>query len=724
MGRKVIKRDGRTEKFDLNKVEKALQSAFKSQGYELPDAVKQSVLSTLKARFKEEGDLHVEDIQDTVERCLMECREYDVAKAYIVYREKHKELRLIKERVDYMEEYINSDSNAATASETDANANVSIKNMANLDGEVYKSLNRQIQRYRMRKKLEELHPEVADQYEKDLEHHTIYAHDEASVPTVKNYCEAVTLYPMIQDGTKAMDGLGTTPPHCLGSFCGQLVNLTFLLAAQCKGAVAFGEFFNFLDYFCAKDFGEDYHLKVHELASTKPNRTILSTIHQAYQQIVYGWNQPAGNRSYQSPFTNISYYDKNYWTALFEDFYFPDGTRPVWERVDFLQRDFMNWFNKERTKALLTFPVETMALLSDGKDIIDQEYKDFTAEMYSKGHSFFTYISDNPNALASCCRLRNEIDENTFSFTNGLTGVQTGSANVITLNLNRIIQDFFKERGLSREEAIECWQGESTLSADFKEYLIGILDRIYKYHHAYKDLLYEVEKKGMLNASTAGYIRMNKLYSTIGLNGINEMAEFLGIECDDTEAYRKLCRLVTGTISEQNRLHKDTNYMFNTEFVPGESLSSKNYKWDKADGYWVPETRNLYNSYFFLQSDDTKSVLDKMRMHGKEYTELLDGGVGCHINLEDHLSKKQYSRLIDYAIEVGCNYFTYNIPNSECEDCGYIAKVPLETCPKCGSHHISLWSRIIGYLRPLKNFERERYKEALTRHYNTKDQVE
>lgn len=724
MGRKVIKRDGRTEKFDLNKVEKALQSAFKSQGYELPDAVKQSVLSTLKARFKEEGDLHVEDIQDTVERCLMECREYDVAKAYIVYREKHKELRLVKERVDYMEEYINSDSNAATASETDANANVSIKNMANLDGEVYKSLNRQIQRYRMRKKLEELHPEVADQYEKDLEHHTIYTHDEASVPTVKNYCEAVTLYPMIQDGTKAMDGLGTTPPHCLGSFCGQLVNLTFLLAAQCKGAVAFGEFFNFLDYFCAKDFGEDYHLKVHELASTKPNRTILSTIHQAYQQIVYGWNQPAGNRSYQSPFTNISYYDKNYWMALFEDFYFPDGTQPVWERVDFLQRDFMNWFNKERTKALLTFPVETMALLSDGKDIIDQEYKDFTAEMYSKGHSFFTYISDNPNALASCCRLRNEIDENTFSFTNGLTGVQTGSANVITLNLNRIIQDFFKERGLSREEAIECWQGESTLLADFKEYLIGILDRIYKYHHAYKDLLYEVEKKGMLNASTAGYIRMSKLYSTIGLNGINEMAEFLGIECDDTEAYRKLCRLVTGTISEQNRLHKDTNYMFNTEFVPGESLSSKNYKWDKADGYWVPETRNLYNSYFFLQSDDTKSVLDKMRMHGKEYTELLDGGVGCHINLEDHLSKKQYSRLIDYAIEVGCNYFTYNIPNSECEDCGYIAKVPLETCPKCGSHHISLWSRIIGYLRPLKNFERERYKETLTRHYNTKDQVE
>lgn len=725
MSRKVIKRDGRTEKFDLDKVVKALESAFSSQGYELPEAVKDSVLSTIKARFKGEGDLHVEDIQDTIERCLMECREYDVARAYIVYREKHKELRIIKDRVDYMEEYIYSNENAATSSEEDANANVSIKNMANLDGEVYKSLNRQIQRYRMRKKLEELYPEVATQYEKDLEHHIIYAHDEASVPTVKNYCEAVSLYPMLQGGTKSMDGIGTTEPHCLSSFCGQLVNLTFLLAAQCKGAVAFGEFFNFLDYFCAKDFGEDYHLRIHDLASEKPKRTILSTIHQAYQQIVYGWNQPAGNRSYQSPFTNISYYDKNYWTALFEDFYFPDGTQPKWERVDFLQRDFMNWFNKERTKALLTFPVETMALLSDGTDIIDREYKDFTADMYSKGHSFFTYISDNPDSLSSCCRLRNRLDANTFSFTNGLTGVQTGSANVITLNLNRIIQDYFDEIGFDREEAIKAWANlETETQEDFKQYLVDILDRIYKYHHAYKDLLYEVEKKGMLNASTAGYIRMDKLYSTIGLNGINEMAEFLGIECNDTEEYRNLCRLVTGLISEQDTLHKEDKYMFNCEFVPAESLSSKNYKWDKEDGYWVPEDRNLYNSYFFLQNDDSKSVLDKLRMHGKAYAELLDGGIGCHINLEDHLSKKQYSTLIEYAIKVGCTYFTFNIPNSECEDCGYIAKTPLDTCPKCGSHSISMWTRIIGYLRPVKNFEKERYKEALTRHYNTKDEVE
>ena len=723
MAKRVIKRDGSKQTFNLDKVKKALQAAFTSEGKELTQEIEDLVKKNILARFKEEGDLSVEEIQDSVEKSLMSCGEFEVAKSYILYRAKHKDLRYIEERVEYINNYINSDDNAATSSEEDANANVSIKNVANIDGEVYKIFNRSIQRYRMRKKLEQMFPEVAHQYEKDLEHHIIYTHDEASVPTVKNYCEAVTLYPMLTDGMKIMDGLGTTPPHCLGSFCGQLVNLTFLLAAQCKGAVAFGEFFNFLDYFCVKDFGEDYHLRGSEVASTRPRRTIKDTIHQAYQQIVYGINQPAGNRSYQSPFTNISYYDQNYWKALFEDFYFPDGTQPSWERVDFLQKDFMQWFNKERTKTLLTFPVETMALLSDGTDIIDKDYKDFTAKMYAEGHSFFTYISDNPNALASCCRLRNEIDENTFSFTNGLTGVQTGSVNVITLNLNRLVQDWAKQYnelsgGVDYADIHTFYAPES----GFKPYLISVLDRVYKYHKAYKTLVYEVEDKGMLNASSAGFIKMDKLYSTIGLNGINEMANFLDIECNDTEEYRKLCRFITGTISEQNKLHKEPRFAYNTEFIPGETLSSKNYKWDKADGYWVPDDRNLYNSYFFRQSDETKSVLDKLKMHGREYTELLDGGVGCHINLEEHLSKAQYLKLIEHAVKVGCSYFTFNIPNSQCRSCGHIEKLPLETCPVCGGK-MDQFTRVIGYLRKINNFDKERYKEAQTRHYSTKDEV-
>jgi len=342
--------------------------------------------------------------------------------------------------------------------------------------------------------------------------------------------------------------------------------------------------------------------------------------------------------------------------------------------------------------------------------------------MYSKGHSFFTYISDNPNALASCCRLRNEIAENVFSFTNGLTGVQTGSANVITLNLNRIVQDWsnmmmkLNKGDWTQEKAKESF-------ADLHEYLVDILERVYKYHIAYKTLLYEVEDAGMLNASTAGYISMHKLFSTIGINGLNEAAEFLGIKCNYNEEYKEFCRLITGTISEQNKLHSTKDFQFNTELVPAEGLSSKNYKWDSSDGYWTPSDRNLYNSYFYIASDENTSVLDKFKLHGREFTELLDGGVGLHCNLEEHLSKEQYLKLIDFAIANGTSYFTFNIPNSECDDCHYISKTPIKKCPKCGSTHITWWTRVIGFLRPIKFFDKERYKEALTRVYSKHSEI-
>ena len=724
---KVVKRDRSIEDFNVQKVVNAVQKAFASVGCGLPE-----YLNTMIPALFEEGDvIGVEDIQDRVERLLMGMNP-KVAKAYILYRENHKQARFIKERIDYMDRYSHSNENAATSSETDANANVTMKNVANLEGEVYKTTNRIIQRQRMKDKLNELFPEVAKQYEEDLNHHIIYTHDEASTPVLKNYCEAVSLYPLLMEGVGGLDGVTPFAPNNLDSFCGQFVNAAFLLASQCKGAVAFGSFFVAFNYYCVKEWGSDYYNKTDCVVTSEhcnKKRTIEDTIIQSFQQCVWGINQPAGNRGYQSPFINFSYYDSNYFKALFEDFYYPDGTKPQWEAIDYLQRSFMNYLNNERLNAVIAMPVETMALLSDGKDIIDKEYKDFTAEMYAKGHSFFTYISDNPNGLASCCRLRSEIQDNVFSFTNGLTGIQTGSCNVITINLNRIIQDWARwyccenpSRISNKELISDNWRPYLQENiVDFKEYLIKILERVYKYHIAYKSMLYDIEDAGMLTSSKAGYIYMKKLYSTIGLNGINEAAEFLGIECSYNEDYKNFCRFITGTIKEQNKLHnihdKKRPFLFNQEFVPAESLGAKNYNWDKEDGYIVNPDRVLYNSYFYLAHDNT-SVLDKFRLHGKEFTETLDGGVGCHINLEEHLSKEQYIKLIEFAVKNGTSYFTFNIPNSECEDCHYIVKKPIKECPKCHSKNIKWYTRIIGYLRAIKNFGYERQIEASKRVYS------
>lgn len=715
----VIKRDGNLEEFNVDKIISAVEKAFKSCNKKMP----QYLYDMIGALFGTlEGDtIGIEEIQNKVEDVLMNDRHFDVAKSYIIYREQHKQARFIKERIDYMNKYSESNNNAATASETDGNSNVSIKNVANLEGEVYKTTNRIIQRQRMKDKLNKMFPEVASQYEKDINHHIIYIHDEASTPVLKNYCMAVSLYPLMENGTSTMDGLLASPPKNLDSFCGQFVNLVFLLSSQCKGAVGFGEFFNFFDYYCAKEWGDNYHLKEDVIVDNENKiikKTIGEKIEQYFQQIVYSMNQPAGNRSYQSPFTNFNDFDSNYWHSLFDDFMFPDGSKPKWERVSYLQKKFIKWFNKERTKTLLTYPVESLCLLHNGKDVLDKEYKEFAAEMWSKGHSFFMYLSDNPDAVASCCRLRNEVKNNTFSSTTGLTGVQTGSANVITLNLNRIIQDCNKAYGLFRNGG---WKENTSF---IKEYLIAILERVYKYHIAYKTMLYELEEQGMLTASKAGYISMRKLFSTIGVNGFNEAAEFLGMKVSNNDDYKSFISFLFKTILDFCKEKSTSKFLFNLEVVPAESLGSKNYNWDKEDGYVVPSDRVLYNSYVYNAHDPNISVLDRFILQGGEIAKSCSGGQAVHCNLEDHLSKEQYLKLIDFAIAQGTNYFTFNIPNSQCDDCGFITKHPIKECPKCHSKNITQWTRTIGYLRPIKSMDYYRQIEAGKRIYsNGKDEV-
>ena len=718
---KVIKRNGQVIDFDLRKIDVAIRKAFESEHEAYDPQVVASVQRELEA-YEATESISVETIQDMVERALMEYKHFAVAKAFILYRHHHEEARFIRERIDYMDRYSNSMDNAASSSETDANANVTMKNVANLEGEVYKTTNRLIQRQRMKNELQTLFPEVADQYEKDLNHHIIYAHDESCAPTVKFYCQADSLYPLMTDGVGNIDGVTPSAPNDLQSFSGQITNLTFLLSSQCKGAVAFGEYFVALNYYVVIEFGPKWYDNLdHEVTTTdcRISRTVKGQILKAFKQFVWGINQPASNRCFQSPFTNISYYDHTYFDALFKDFCYPDGSKPEWKAVDTLQRLFMKWFNEVRLKQVLTFPVETFAMVHDGQDIIDKDYKELCAEMYAEGHSFFTYISDSADSLASCCRLRNELAENTFSPTSGLTGVMTGSCNVITINVNRFVQDTVRKHALQGH-----WQQHTER---FKEELVAILERVYKYHIAFKTMLYDLEDKGMFAASNGGYIYMSKLYSTIGINGLNEGARFLGMQVSNNAEYIQFLQLILGTIKEQNKRHsihdRKRPVLFNSEVVPAEGLGGKNYNWDKADGYWVPADENLYNSYFYNAHDDT-SVLDKFILHGRQTYQFTDGGSAAHINLDDHLSKAQYLKLIDFAIANGTNYFTFNIPNSKCEDCGHVVKKPVSTCHKCGSQHITQYTRVIGYLRPIKTFGQDRQIEAAKRVYsNGKEQV-
>ena len=718
----IIKRSGKKELFNPIKIKNAIKAAFNSVGYTVDDDVYDEIVNSVKVW----DEMNIEDIQDQVVETLRNLDYPEIADCYQTYRLEHKQARFIRERIDYMDTYANSNTNASTSSETDANANVTTKNVANLEGEVYKVTNRRIQRQRMKDKLNELYPDDNDlgkQYILDLENWVLYTHDEASSPVLKPYCMADTLYPLMTEGVGVIDGVTPGPPNDIQSFSGQVTNLTFLLSAHAKGAIALGDYFIVLNYYIIAEFGTEWYKKLDVIITTehclKPV-TIKRAIRKGMKQFIYGVNQPAGNRSYNSPFSNVSFYDKTYFKSIFEDFYYPDGTQPEWSAIDTLQRIFMELHRELRLIKPLTFPVTTMAMVHDGHDVIDKEYKDLCAEEWAKGGSFFCYLSDNPGALASCCRVLNEIKENTFSSTTGLTGIMTGSCNVITLNLNRIVQDWYKQM----EKLNSGWNKQSALSssADLYEYLKEILERVYKYHIAYKTMLYDLEEKGMFSPSNGGYIYMKKLYSTIGLIGYTEAAQFLGLKVSNNKDYIEFLQLIFGTVKEQNKLHsihdKKRPFLFNSEAIPGEGLGVKLYEHDKKDGYWVPEDQNLYNCYFYNPWDNT-SILDKFILHGRNVAKYCDGGQALHANLDAHLSKEQYIKLIDFAITQGTNYFTFNIPISECKSCGYVVNAPIKECPKCGSSNIDYWTRIIGYLRPVSAFSDPRKIEQKNRIYGT-----
>lgn len=687
----IIKRDGKEVPFSIEKIKNAISKAFLSVG----SFATQDTITNILSRLNITNGISVEEIQNQVEIALMAEKYYNVAKSYMLYRQSHREDREIRDKLKFLIDYCDA-KNPATGSKYDANANVENKNIATLIGELPKSNFIRLNRRLLCDTIKETYgKELADKYIRLLNNHYIYKNDETSLA---NYCASITMYPWLIGGTSSIGGNSVAPTN-LKSFCGGFVNMVFMVSSMLSGACATPEFLMYMNYFIELEYGEDYYLRENEIVDlSKKKRTLSKIITDCFEQVVYSINQPTGARNFQAVFWNVAYYDKYYFESLFENFVFPNGSKPHWESLSWLQKHFMKWFNTERTKTPLTFPVETMALLSKDGDVMDKEYGDFVAEMYSEGHSFFTYMSDNADSLSSCCRLRNEIQDNGFSYTLGAGGVSTGSKSVLTINLNRCIQESIK-KGLP-----------------YLSFLEEVVDLVHKVQLSYNENLKFLQAKGMLPLFDAGYINMSRQYLTIGVNGLVEAAEFMGIEIIDNPKYVEFVQQVLGLIETYNKKYRTKEILFNCEMIPAENVGIKHAKWDKEDGYFVP--RDCYNSYFYAVEDNSLNIIDKFRIHGKKYIEHLTGGSALHLNLEEHLSQIQYRHLLRIAAKEGCNYFTFNIPNTICNTCGHIDKRYLKECPECKSQDIDYLTRVIGYMKRISNFSQERQKEAAKRHYN------
>ena len=687
----ITKRDGSKDSFSLDKIMNAIVKAFESVN--VPSDL--GTISKIISHLDIKDDITVEDIQNQVEEALMREGFYKVAKSFMLYRQQHTEDRETLAKLQFLSDYMES-ANAATSSKFDANANVEHKNIATLIGELPKSnfirLNRRLLTERIKKMYDK---ELADKYIDLLTHHFIYKNDETSLA---NYCASITMYPWLIGGTTAIGGNSTAPTN-LKSFAGGFINMVFMVSSMLAGACATPEFLMYMNYFIGNEYGKDYWQHPDQQADLSlKKRTIDKVITDYFEQIVYSLNQPTGARNYQAVFWNVAYYDRYYFESIFGEFYFPDGSKPDWDGLSWLQKRFMKWFNQERTKTLLTFPVETMALLVDENgEPKDKEWGEFTAEMYSEGHSFFTYMSDNADSLSSCCRLRNEITDNGFSYTLGAGGVSTGSKSVLTINLNRCVQYAVNHK------------------MDYLEYLGQVIDLCHKVQLAYNENLKDLQAHGMLPLFDAGYINIARQYLTIGINGLVEAAEFMGLKITPNDDYKHFVQGILGLIEKYNKQYRTKDIMFNCEMIPAENVGVKHAKWDREDGYFVP--RDCYNSYFYVVEDDSLSVIDKFKLHGRPYIEHLTGGSALHMNLDEHLSKEQYMHLLKVAAKEGCNYFTFNIPNTVCNDCGHIDKRYLKECPHCHSKNVDYMTRIIGYLKRVSNFSQARQEEAARRYY-------
>ena len=673
----IIKRDGKKEPFSVEKIKNAIAKAFLSVG----SFATQDVISNILCRINISNGITVEEVQNQVEIALMAERYYTVAKSYMLYRQKHAEDREVTEKLKFLMDYCDA-SNAATGSKFDANANVENKNMATLIGELPKSNFIRLNRRLLTDRLKDMYgKELSDKYIYFLNNHFIYKNDETSLA---NYCASITMYPWLIGGTDSIGGNSKAPTN-LKSFCGGFINMVFMVSSMLSGACATPEFLMYMNYFIGLEYGTEYYKETDKIVDlSKKQRTLDKVITDYFEQIVYSINQPTGARNFQAVFWNISYYDKYYFDSLFENFVFPNGSAPDWNSLSWLQKRFMKWFNAERTRSVLTFPVETMALLTKNGEPKDNEYGDFTAEMYAEGHSFFTYLSDNADSLSSCCRLRNEITDNGFSYTLGAGGVSTGSKSVLTINLNRCVQEAGRK------------------GIPYQLFLEDIVDLVHKVQLGYNENLKFMQSKGMLPLFDAGYINMERQYLTIGVNGLVEAAEFLDIEINDNSKYTDFVQQILGLIEKYNKKYRTKEVMFNCEMIPAENVGVKHAKWDKEAGYKV--LRDCYNSYFYIVEDDSLNIVDKFRLHGRKYIEHLTGGSALHLNLEEHLSKEQYKQLLRVATVEGCNYFTFNIPNTVCNKCGHIDKRKLNECPSCKSTDLDYLTRIIGYMKRVSNF--------------------
>ncbi|MGE5495784.1 MAG: ribonucleoside triphosphate reductase [Burkholderiales bacterium] len=683
----ILKRSGQKETFQPKKIADAIFKAAKAVGgddYSLAERLTEQVVDIARLKFGDQCPM-VEDIQDIVERVLIKNGHAKTAKAYILYREKRKSARetnaLIGATISMFSDYLGDKDWGVREN---ANTQKSVNGLNNYIREAF------TKKYW----LHEIYPEEVREAHISGDCHI---HD---LGFFGPYCAGWDLRQLLMQGFGGIPGkVESRPAKHLRSFLGQIVNSTFTTQGETAGAQAWSSF----DTYCAPFIRHD--------------KMTHSQIKQCLQEFIFNINVPT-RVGFQCPFSNLTFDIKV--PSTLKDHPVIIGGQALDTTYGDYQKE-MDMFNLAFCEVMLegdakgrvfTFPIPTLNITKDfewDSPVVDK-FMEITCKY---GIPYFAnYINSDlspEDAVSMCCRLRLDVSE-LRKRGGGLFGSNplTGSIGVFTINLPRIgYLSRTKDEFFARIRRIATI-GKTSLEIKRKIIEQQTEQGLYPYSAVY---LREVKKR-------FGQYWYNH-FNTIGIIGMHEaLVNYMGkgIETEEGNEFAvEIMHYLRGLMQE---FQKETGQYYNLEATPAEGTSYRLAKLDRErylDIYTSGTNVPYYTNSTQLPVKFTDDIMQMIELQD-ELQSLYTGGTVQHLYLGERIEDIEIAKRLIQKIftKYKMPYISITPTFSVCDEHGYLVGEQF-TCPQCGAK-TEVWSRVVGYLRPVQNYnegKKEEYSERV-----------
>jgi ribonucleoside-triphosphate reductase (formate) len=582
----------------------------------------------------------------------------------------------------FSKDFFNNNTTTADVS-IDANANVSGKTVIDYSFEFPKPLQKYNSHYLFWKQLKTAYGllEANTIIEKQI-NGEIYINDfsNGAIP----YCFNYSTYDIALNGLNMSRRMSIKPPKSLESFIRQMEQFTVYAANSTAGATGLADFLIVSGYYVDKiiDGSFDGHICVESNINSQKKFTdkIKTYVSEKIKSFIYTVNWEF--RGNQSPFTNVSVYDRFFLEKLVSDYVFPDGKCPKIETVEKIQKLFVEAMNEELRRSDLTFPVTTACFYVKDGEIKDTEFLDYIADQNLE-HGFINIYYGDSSTLSSCCRLRSSTDNEYFnSFGAGSTKI--GSLGVVTVNLPRLA--YLSE---NKETFFELIRESVAVVA--------------KINHAKRNIIKKRIELDSMPLYSLGHMDLSKQYSTYGVTGLNESLDILGYDILSEEGETFVMDLLDFINDENDKMSKRFKSPHNCEQVPAESSAVKLAKRDRTLKY--QDEYVLYSNQF-IPLTKPADMLDRLRLQGK-FDSKFSGGAICHVNVGEKIKNKQ--TMIDlmlYSAKCGVVYWAVNYALKRCINSHVF--VDEDVCPFCGEGIDHVSTRVVGFFTNVNNWNEVR----------------